>query len=424
MHAFLLALLVTGVAAFGSLPAAHPGNPCLDPNDFLATNSIVRPPYCAVPNAISETKDTCEAAGCYWDEYPDPGSDSCGCGSQQLCESDAVGGTWTVNSFTCGDEGLLNQGWNCASNPGELGWFSGGCCSGGAAASKCNAVCEIADCAFNPCKDPNDFDPAASKPDDHCVGDEPPNPIAASREACVAVGCEWNEGNPNDPCHCNSQQLCESPAVGGTWTARSLTCGGSQVQGGGPSWACDAEDAWLIDHFAGVCCRGGTASSKCNCEALDCAFNPCMDPNDFDPMAAVPHANCTATPRTATPSRHPRKRARLLPANGNPRVTSRATAVPSSSASLQPSAALGTRGRTSAGVAIPRGLALPCHARPTKERASWPITRPCAAEAARRPPNAREAPLVATLRRRRFGAGPNPKEKDLQRPCTKTRTRR
>ena len=301
MHAFLLALLVTGVAAFGSLPAAHPGNPCLDPNDFLATNSIVRPPYCAVPNAISETKDTCEAAGCYWDEYPDPGSDSCGCGSQQLCESDAVGGTWTVNSFTCGDEGLLNQGWNCASNPGELGWFSGGCCSGGAAASKCNAVCEIADCAFNPCKDPNDFDPAASKPDDHCEDDEPPNPIAASREACVAVGCEWNEGNPNDPCHCNSQQLCESPAVGGTWTARSLTCGGSQVQGGGPSWACDAEDAWLIDHFAGVCCRGGTASSKCNCEALDCAFNPCMDPNDFDPMAAVPYAVCDGDSENGNP---------------------------------------------------------------------------------------------------------------------------
>ena len=183
MHAFLLALLVTGVAAFGSLPAAHPGNPCLDPNDFIATDSIVQPPYCAVPNAISETKDTCKAAGCYWDEYPDPGSDSCGCGSQQLCESDAVGGTWTVSSFTCGDEGLLNQGWNCASNPGELGWFSGGCCSGGAAASKCNAVCETADCAFNPCKDPNDFDPAASKPDDDCVTDEPrSNPIAKSRK--------------------------------------------------------------------------------------------------------------------------------------------------------------------------------------------------------------------------------------------------
>ena len=85
MHAFLLALLVTGVAAFGSLPAAHPGNPCLDPNDFIATNSIARDPYCVVPNTISETKGTCEAAGCYWVENPTPGSDPCHCSSQQLC---------------------------------------------------------------------------------------------------------------------------------------------------------------------------------------------------------------------------------------------------------------------------------------------------------------------------------------------------
>ena len=139
----------------------------------------------------------------------------------------------------------------------------------------------------------------SSEPDDHCEGDEPPNPIAASREACEAVGCRWDEDD--DPCHCNSQQLCESPAVGGTWTARSLTCGGGQLQGASPSWACDAADAWLIDHFAGVCCRGGTASSKCNCEALDCAFNPCMDPNDFDPMAAVPYANCDGDSENGNP---------------------------------------------------------------------------------------------------------------------------
>ena len=296
MHGFLLALLVAGVAAFGSLPAADPGNPCLDPNDWIATNSIDRPPYCVVPDAISETKDTCEAADCYWEESPTPGKDSCQCNSQQLCESDTVGGTWTVGSMTCDDRTLLNTGasWDCASNPGELEWFAGGCCGGGAASSKCNTVCETPDCAFNPCKDPNDFDPAASQPDDHCVGDEPgSNPIAASMEACEAAGCGWEEDSPDDPCHCNSEQLCESPAVGGTWTARSLTCGGGRLQAWGSSWTCDAEGGWAIDHFAGVCCRGGAASSKCNCETpLDCAFNPCKDPNDFDPMAATAYDHC------------------------------------------------------------------------------------------------------------------------------------
>ena len=293
MHGFLLALLVAGVAAFGSLPAADPGNPCLDPNDWIATNSIDRPPYCVVPDAISETKDTCEAAGCYWEEIPTPGNDSCQCNSQQLCESDTVGGTWTVSSLTCDDRTLLDVGasWDCASNPYELEWFAGGCCRGGAASSKCN--CETPDCAFNPCKDPNDFDPAASQLDDHCEGDEPgSNPIAASREACEAVGCGWEEDSADDPCHCNTEQLCESPAVGGTWTARSLTCGGGRLQAGGSSLSCDAEGEWAIDHYAGVCCRGGAASSKCNCETPDCAFNPCKDPSDFDPAAANAYEHC------------------------------------------------------------------------------------------------------------------------------------
>ena len=263
MHGFLLALLVAGVAAFGSLPAADPGNPCLDPNDWIATNSIDRPPYCVVPDAISETKDTCEAAGCYWEEIPTPGNDSCQCKYKQLCESDTVGGTWTVSSLTCDDRTLLDVGasWDCASNLYELEWFAGGCCRGGAASSKC--ICETPDCAFNPCKDPNDFDPAAANAYEHCEGDEPgSNPIAASREACEAVGCEWEEGSPDDPCHCNTEQLCESPAVGGTWTTGSILCGSGSIQRTGSTWTC-ATDADSMASYAGVCCRGGAASSKC-----------------------------------------------------------------------------------------------------------------------------------------------------------------
>ena len=262
MHAFLLALLATGVAAFGSLPAADPGNPCLDPGDFVATNSIDAP-HCEQRGLVA-TRAECEAAGCNW--RLDKGNDPCECDSEQLCESTAVGGTWTPRSLTCGS--LLTDGaspvhsWTCASSPGEMAWFAGGCCSGGQASSKCNVVCDTPDCAFNPCMDPNDFVPANLIPADHCVGDESPNPIAATQPACEAAGCEWDGGNIDDPCRCNSEEVCESTDVGGTWTPRSFTCGGSTYQGYASSWTC-ASNPGGIDHLSGLCCGAGAVSSKC-----------------------------------------------------------------------------------------------------------------------------------------------------------------
>ena len=266
MHAFLFALLATGVAAFGSLPAAHPGNPCLDPEDFIATNSIDTPLYCVIPSPIGETKATCKAAGCDWDEEPDAGKDSCECNSEQLCESDAVGGTWTSISLTCGGPFMqaAANSWTCASNPNELDWYAGGCCRGGVASSKCNTLCETPDCEFNPCMDPDDFVPAATIPADHCVGDENDNPIAATKVTCEAAGCGWDEDD-NTPCGCHSEQLCESPAVGGTWTLRSRTCGGRvyQEEESNPTCASNPNDPNEMDFYAGRCCSGGMASSKC-----------------------------------------------------------------------------------------------------------------------------------------------------------------
>ena len=263
MHGFLLALLATGVAAFGSLPAAHPGNPCLDPEDFVATNSIDAP-HCVgdePPNPIAATQAACEAASCEWDAGNN--DDPCHCDHEQLCESATVGGTWTPRSLTCGGAGseweALVSSWTCASNPNEVDYFAGLCCSSGVASSKCN--CEGADCAFNPCMDPEDFVPANAIPSDHCEGDEPPNPIAATQAACEAASCDWDAGNNDDPCHCNSEQLCESATVGGTWTPRSLTCGGSSYQAVGSSWTCASNPN--MDYFAGLCCSGGEASSKC-----------------------------------------------------------------------------------------------------------------------------------------------------------------
>ena len=278
MHAFLLALLATGVAAFGSLPAlpaADPGNPCLDPKDFVKTNSLDAP-HCE-EGAVVATYAACEAAGCNWRLDEGKNDDPCECDSEQLCESAAVGGTWTPRSLTCGflTEQALGASWTCASNPGEMLWFAGGCCSGGAASTKC--ICgtpDTPDCAFNPCMDPKDFVPDNLIPADHCVGDEPSNPIAATQAACEAAGCKWDGGNTNsdgnDPCLCESEQVCESTAVGGTWTPRSFTCGGSVIQNpsnGGSSWWTCANLAQMgpsaMTATADPCCSGAVQLPEC-----------------------------------------------------------------------------------------------------------------------------------------------------------------
>ena len=300
MHAFILALLATGVAAFGSLPI--PGNPCMDPKDFVPTNSLDLP-HCEEGDVVQATQAACEAAGCKW-EWNEGKDDSCECGSEQLCESAAVGGTWTPRSLTCGLLLTTWHSWTCASDAGQMDYFAGGCCSGGAAASKC--ACDTpADCAFNPCMDPNDFVPANLISSDHCEGDEPSNPIAATPAACEAAGCNWDGDNNDDPCHCDSEQVCESAAVGGTWKPRSFTCGGGTYQGHASSWTC-ASNAGEMDGIAGLCCSGGAAASKCICDTPDCAFNPCMDPNDFVPTNLVSTYHCEGdeppNPVAATPA--------------------------------------------------------------------------------------------------------------------------
>ena len=264
MHAFILALLATGVAAFGSLPI--PGNPCMDPKDFVPTNSLDLP-HCEEGDVVQATQAACEAAGCKW-EWNEGKDDSCECGSEQLCESAAVGGTWTPRSLTCGLLLTTWHSWTCASDAGQMDYFAGGCCSGGAAASKC--ACDTpADCAFNPCMDPNDFVPANLISSDHCEGDEPSNPIAATPAACEAAGCNWDGGNNDDPCQCDYQQFCESPAVNGTWTPRSFMCGGGTIQGGGDAW-------WTCERLAimgssemeaavGPCCSSGAVQLPTNC---------------------------------------------------------------------------------------------------------------------------------------------------------------
>ena len=271
MHAFILALLATGVAAFGSLPI--PGNPCMDPKDFVATNSMDLP-HCEEGDVVAATQAACEAAGCKWRLDEGKNDDPCECGSEQLCESAAVGGTWTPRSLTCGVLLTMCLGGRtcptCASNAGEMEYFAGGCCSGGAASTKC--ICgtpDTPDCAFNPCKDPNDFVLANLIPADHCEGDERSNPIAATQAACEAAGCNWDGDNNDDPCHCDSEQVCESAAVGGTWTPGSFTCGGSTIQGGGDAWWTCARLAQIgsseFEATAGPCCSSGAVQLPTNC---------------------------------------------------------------------------------------------------------------------------------------------------------------
>ena len=135
MHAFILALLATGVAAFGSLPI--PGNPCMDPKDFVPTNSLDLP-HCEEGDVVQATQAACEAAGCKW-EWNEGKDDSCECGSEQLCESAAVGGTWKPRSVTCGGSTIQEGGvawWTCARlaqiGSSEMEAAVGPCCSSGA----------------------------------------------------------------------------------------------------------------------------------------------------------------------------------------------------------------------------------------------------------------------------------------------------
>ena len=111
---------------------------------------------------------------------------------------------------------------------------------------------------------PNDFDPMAAVPYANCDGDsENGNPIAASQEACEAASCEWQSWS-DEPCHCGSEQLCESPAVGGTWNTGAHLCGSGYTQRIGSTLSCASDEGkGFMAHYATMCCRGGAASSKC-----------------------------------------------------------------------------------------------------------------------------------------------------------------
>ena len=155
-----------------------------------------------------------------------------------------TGGVCSQDMFTtnCGQP-------ECA----PVGWFVG----------TCPITCGLSPtCAFTPCKDAADFVPTNLLDAPHCVGDEQEtgNPIAANQAACEAAGCDWSEGD--DPCTCNTPEACEAAGGGANWTPRSFKCGSAAVQDFVSRQTC-ATDSSTITWTAGMCCRGGTASSKC-----------------------------------------------------------------------------------------------------------------------------------------------------------------
>lgn len=155
-----------------------------------------------------------------------------------------TGGVCSQDMFTtnCGQP-------ECA----PVGWFVG----------TCPITCGLSPtCAFTPCKDAADFVPTNLLDAPHCVGDEQEsgNPIAANQAACEAAGCDWSEGD--DPCTCNTPEACEAAGGGANWTPRSFKCGSAAVQDFVSRQTC-ATGSSTITWTAGMCCRGGTASSKC-----------------------------------------------------------------------------------------------------------------------------------------------------------------